>query len=1066
MRIKGRFRCLGSKFSAFLLTMLLAVSTVAVMAPASPAALAEEGTLESKEIRPEAETEEIQQPEETTIISEAEDAVPADDTGSVSISDSQEASGVTAGSDSADEEETEGAAAAADKPMVLMSGLESEQKRDSREAFSVTVTVYWHDFGHPSASSPSVSQRLSLFRQHPDRPEDTKKIGQVRLYMRGDEAVSRETWESSDYPDLLQKPEDSDKDYIYFAKQGYLDEDIAPGPFGYIADESGLLELHNYNSHSAVGGINLDLEYIRESTGEQIPIDKTQFLYLVEKIPAPDLPFFPTRAFGDEGSVISSLSVFNTGVLNENKEADALFRISQLETEQAHVNSDKTFYYYGLTYMLEEDAESPSGQKLVLKESLITHRGGLPGEVEFFTGMYPKTLLFSNSVKEGAKGTIRVHKVMRPKQDSGGGIIVGSYKPSVASGSDAAADPSMETGSAASSSSAAAGGLADMLPRNGSRSGAPGGKRGPGGEFVWPKIPAEEAGVIGCPGDKSFAFELWREGDSEAMESFTLPNEDGSWTKTFSDLELGTYKVVEVLEDGQDPPLSMFADLHKNMPTPPRPPKPNETNFFELTELHSVADVMVQNTYFAPRIVVKKAWPDLKEDDLVRVGAARFQLYRYPLGHEDEVEEVGLPHVLRGVDEEGYYYAQWDGKYIERNPATGRTAMRDLECFKTVRENDQTYNIPYVYFVEEVPAPMMDPETGELNENWPFVTYKDEGGFTLTNYYKKSFDLEAEKVFAVDPAGKTKLPLQGNEFSFELYEDGSDEPLMVVSNDAAGKILFSDVPGPEKVGEEFALTYRIKEKEGTLSDVTYSEQVYEAKVYYTVNPKSEELETHVDYYLDSEPAEKAAFVNVLNLETRLSLTAEKILEGRELQDQEFSFELWQGDEKIAEAKNTADGKITFPELVFTGEDLGEQHYLIKEKSGAEEGMSYDEKVFAVTVTISQEMDSAGKPILKALSDPEEPPVFVNKYEKPTEPTKPTEPSKPTEPTEPTEATDPVKPTDPTKARETVKPSKPQPAETKEAAKTGESPRMLPFLSLALAAAAVAVRSIYKRKREI
>lgn len=278
MTRKGKFRYFAGRFTAFLLTLLLAAPAVSTMLPGPTAVLAEEKSIQTEEQAREEVSESAQLLETAAEPSETEAPLPADE----SRSGEQEEPGLTAVSDPSDEDEAEEMAEAALSPPLSMAS-ESGQSRDSEEAFSVTVTIHWHDFGKPTQTRYGMAQQVTLFRQHPDRPEDIKQIDFPKIHQRRDEEVTRLTWEAADHPDLLKKPKDSEEDYIYFARQGNLNNGM-PGPFGYIADESGRLELHNYNPTTAVGGLTFDVEYIKESTGETIPIDKKNYLYKIHKL--------------------------------------------------------------------------------------------------------------------------------------------------------------------------------------------------------------------------------------------------------------------------------------------------------------------------------------------------------------------------------------------------------------------------------------------------------------------------------------------------------------------------------------------------------------------------------------------------------------------------------------------------------------------------------------------------------------------------------------------------------------------------------------------------------------
>ena len=91
------------------------------------------------------------------------------------------------------------------------------------------------------------------------------------------------------------------------------------------------------------------------------------------------------------------------------------------------------------------------------------------------------------------------------------------------------------------------------------------------------------------------------------------------------------------------------------------------------------------------------------------------------------------------------------------------------------------------------------------------------------------------------------------------------------------------------------------------------------------------------------------------------LVAYKQLEGRELAEGEFEFELYQTNSAfeissaaIQRKKNAADGSIVFDEMEFNG--LGSYYFVIKEVKGTLGGVQYDESLAYVTIALTQSAD--------------------------------------------------------------------------------------------------------------
>ena len=220
-----------------------------------------------------------------------------------------------------------------------------------------------------------------------------------------------------------------------------------------------------------------------------------------------------------------------------------------------------------------------------------------------------------------------------------------------------------------------------------------------------------------------------------------------------------------------------------------------------------------------------------------------------------------------------------------------------------------------------------------------------EGNQVFENSYQPqagSVVLSAEKVLT----GRT---LQANEFDFELVdEDGT--VLQTKANDATGKIYF-DALAYDKAGEYH---YTIREKTGTDGTITYDTK--ELAVVVTVTDEAGQLTAVAEYEGDQ------VFENSYQPQAgSVVLSAKKVLTGRDLQANEFIFELVDEAGKVLQTqRNDANGTITFDALTY--DDAGEHRYTIREKAGNDATIIYDETTYQVTVTVK---DQAGKLVAEA-----------------------------------------------------------------------------------------------------
>ena len=193
----------------------------------------------------------------------------------------------------------------------------------------------------------------------------------------------------------------------------------------------------------------------------------------------------------------------------------------------------------------------------------------------------------------------------------------------------------------------------------------------------------------------------------------------------------------------------------------------------------------------------------------------------------------------------------------------------------------------------------------------------------------------------------TGRKLKAQEFEFELKEDGKPNVLQTAKNDAQGKVQFQAITY-DKAGDYH---YTITEKNNGLTGVTYDSSKVKVTVKVTDDGKGK-LSTTVTY-----DGSKKTFKNTFTpKEITVPLKVTKALTGRNLQDDEFEFELYDGKDNslLQTAKNKADGTIPFKDLKFT--KAGLYNYLIKEKDGNVPGVDYDKQPIKVTVHVQQEED--------------------------------------------------------------------------------------------------------------
>ena len=206
----------------------------------------------------------------------------------------------------------------------------------------------------------------------------------------------------------------------------------------------------------------------------------------------------------------------------------------------------------------------------------------------------------------------------------------------------------------------------------------------------------------------------------------------------------------------------------------------------------------------------------------------------------------------------------------------------------------------------------------------------------------------------------TGRDLVDGEFSFELYEGANK--LQTVTN-KSGKVTFDAISYTAE-GEH---TYTVKEVKGNNATITYDAS--EKQVTVRVTRDGDALKAVVVY------PESKTFTNAFTPNaTTATIELTKELTGRDLVDGEFSFELYEGANKLQTVTNKA-GKVTFESISYTAE--GEHTYTVKEVKGTTPGITYDTAEKQVTVKVTKDGDN-----LKATVVYPESKVFANTYSAP------------------------------------------------------------------------------------
>ena len=235
------------------------------------------------------------------------------------------------------------------------------------------------------------------------------------------------------------------------------------------------------------------------------------------------------------------------------------------------------------------------------------------------------------------------------------------------------------------------------------------------------------------------------------------------------------------------------------------------------------------------------------------------------------------------------------------------------------------------------------------NEKIDFVNY-----YNTTATYA-TLDVQKELL---NPSGSDRVDLSG--YQFVLYaQDGTTEVTRSGYTDVAGEtqlIWTLDTPGE--------YSYILKEVQGSITGMSY----FSGDIAVTVEVEDNQdgtlsatvtaPELTADGEIVIENSYAVGSVDVTPVVNKELITGD--LADRELNPNEFTFLLKQVDvSRIANyvidpdgitAKNDSWGNVTFPELTF--EKVGIYYFEVSEVKGSLGGISYDEKVYHIRVTVT------------------------------------------------------------------------------------------------------------------
>ncbi len=276
-----------------------------------------------------------------------------------------------------------------------------------------------------------------------------------------------------------------------------------------------------------------------------------------------------------------------------------------------------------------------------------------------------------------------------------------------------------------------------------------------------------------------------------------------------------------------------------------------------------------------------------------------------------------------------------------------------------------------VYTVDEISVPDGYVKTVANNNN----------SYIITNTFVKDTQ-------AVIEATKTLIgkQLEAEQFSFEL-KDSEGNVLKSAKNDGEGNVTFPALTYKladmaDAVNGVKTYNYTISEVPANAEGYIYDTNSYDVTV--TVTQGADKQLTAVVTYKDGA---KPVFTNYYVNDTQALIEATKTLNGKQLEAEQFSFELKDSKGNVLyTAKNDGAGNVTFPYITYKLADMVDAvngaktfTYSIREIPGeAGKGITYDATEYTVTVTVTQGDD---KQLTAVVNYPDNvKPTFENTYE--------------------------------------------------------------------------------------
>ncbi len=344
-----------------------------------------------------------------------------------------------------------------------------------------------------------------------------------------------------------------------------------------------------------------------------------------------------------------------------------------------------------------------------------------------------------------------------------------------------------------------------------------------------------------------------------------------------------------------------------------------------------------------------------------------------------------------------------EGKTAAETAAVDKAGSLNAEDAERMQKSTEPRTKVYTYKVTEsgsMAGVSNDPAAAEGKTFTVTVTDNGDGTISAVSSWQNDFAFAFTNTYRVNPIDysvnehiritkeMTGRDLHEGEFTFELI-DASGNVVATAVNEADGAIRF----GTLNYTEAGTYNYVIREAQGTAGGVQYDSAEHTVTVVVTDNGDGT-----LSAKAETKSSEDIVFRNIYKARpASVTLGAFKNYKGAELKNKQFTFELKDKDGNIVlEAKNGSDGHVVFETLIY--DRAGVYEYTISEKNDGQKNVTYDETVYNVTITVTD--NGKGNLIAEAVYGDGRTPQFVNTYVKPQDPVKPEQPTPTVKPQNP------------------------------------------------------------------